>query len=347
MKAVVQTETKKLEIQDLDVPNINDNQVLVKIKANGLCTNDIRDYLGNSDYTLPRIGGHEFSGEITEIGKNVDKNRFNVGDHVVKYIIPACGECYYCKIGRENLCEELESHEIFYNENGISGFLGLSEYMAIDSEDLYKYPKNVSFEHSSFTEPLACVIHSIEEAEVELGQDVLIIGAGLMGLLHVMLAKLKGARVFVSEPREERRKLAEDLGAFYTIDPSEGNPVELLKEKNSGRGADIVFNTNENPQVADQAIKFTAKGGKTYMFSSLHPNELVPTNMGRVHSEETAITGTVSPTIKSFYQSVQLVSKGIVDVSILIDEVFSIEESTDAYEHAMKPETYKTIIKFD
>jgi threonine dehydrogenase-like Zn-dependent dehydrogenase len=347
MKAIVLTEPKKLEVQKVDKPELNNNEILIKIKSNGLCTNDIRDYIGNTKYTYPRIGGHEFSGEVVEIGENVPEGTFVVGDHVVKYIIPACGICKYCKINRENLCINAPTSETFQNENGISGFKGMAEYMAVDYRLLYKYTKDVSFEESSFTEPLACVINSVERPNLKFGQDVVVIGAGIMGLLHVMLLKRKGVRIIVSEPNEERRKLAKQLGAQFTFNPLEGNPLEILDEITDGHLADVVFNTHESPIVAKQAMDFTGIGGSTYMFSSIHPRELVSTDVGAIHSLEKVVTGTVSPTIETFYQAVQLISKGIIDVKVLIDKVFDYTEAQEAYEYAMKPETFKTIINFE
>lgn len=347
MKAIVETGVKQLEIQELPMPEIEKDEVLMQVRANGLCTNDLRDYLGDMNYTYPRIGGHEFSGEVVEIGSEVNPEHFDVGDHVVKYIIPACGECHYCKTGRKNLCIEVAKSTTFQNPDGISGFLGMSQYIAVKSRDLYKYPKEVPFTHSAFTEPLACVVNSVERAQLMFGQDVVIIGGGVMGLFHVILAKLSGTRVILSEPNEERRKLAEELGADVTFDPTKVDAVAFVKEQTDGRGAEVVFNTTALPQIAKQAMDLTATGGQTFMFSSLHPNEPVPTDMGIVHSYEKLITGTVSPKVPTFYRSVQLIAKGIVDVTPLLARTFDYTDAVDAFEYALRPDTLKTIITFD
>lgn len=347
MKAVVEVGTKEIEIQDLSTPEIQGDEVLIKVRANGLCTNDFRDYAGESSYTFPRIGGHEFSGEVVDIGSGVDSKHFRVGDHVVKYIIPNCGECHYCKTGRPNLCDEIYTSTTFQNPGGISGFFGLAQYMAVKSSDLYQYPKEVPYTKSAFTEPVACVVNSVEKAKVKLGQDVVVIGGGVMGLLHVQLAKLRGARVIVSEPNPERQELAKKLGADMVFDPTAGDAVAFVKQQTSGRGAEIVFNTTANPKVAQQALAFTAKGGKTLMFSSIHPNNLVPTDMGAIHSQEKTITGTVSPTIATFYRAVQLIAKNLVDVETLLDKTFDYTNAVAAFEYGARPETLKTMITFE
>ncbi|GFK29834.1 MAG: zinc-binding dehydrogenase [Tetragenococcus koreensis] len=194
---------------------------------------------------------------------------------------------------------------------------------------------------------MACVVNSVEKAGIAFGQDVLIIGGGVMGLLHVQLAKLRGARVIVSEPNEDRQELAQKLGANITFDPAEGDAIEFVKQQTEERGAEVVFNTTANPKVAQQALDFTAKGGTTFMFSSMHPNELVPTDMGAVHSQERTITGTVSPTITTFYRATQLIAKGLVDVETLLDKAFNYTDATEAFEHGARPETLKTMITFD
>jgi threonine dehydrogenase-like Zn-dependent dehydrogenase len=347
MKAIVELGIKKIEIQELPIPKIKEDEVLMKVRANGLCTNDLRDYTGDTKWSYPRVGGHEFSGEIMEIGSAVDPKYFQVGDHVVKYIIPYCGECHYCKIGRENLCEEIYTSTVFQNPDGLSGFFGMAQFIAVKSKDLYKYPKSIPYTHSSFTEPLACVVNSVERANLMYGQDVLIMGGGVMGLLHVILAKLKGTRVIVSEPNGARRRLAEELGADCVFDPTKGDPVNFVKEQTEGRGAEVVFNTTALPSLAQQAMDFTAKGGQTFMFSSMHPNELVPTDMGAIHSDEKLITGTVSPTIDTFYRAVQLISKRIIDITPLLDKTFDYTEAIEAFEYGLRPETLKTIITFD
>ena len=223
----------------------------------------------------------------------------------------------------------------------------MSQYIAVKSRDLYKYPKEVPFTHSAFTEPLACVVNSVERAQLMFGQDVVIIGGGVMGLFHVILAKLSGTRVILSEPNEERRKLAEELGADVTFDPTKVDAVAFVKEQTDGRGAEVVFNTTALPQIAKQAMDLTATGGQTFMFSSLHPNEPVPTDMGIVHSYEKLITGTVSPKVPTFYRSVQLIAKGIVDVTPLLARTFDYTDAVDAFEYALRPDTLKTIITFD
>ncbi|HAE61421.1 MAG TPA: alcohol dehydrogenase [Eubacteriaceae bacterium] len=346
MKAVVLVDKKKMEIQDVQTPVPKDDEVLLKIRASGICTNDIRDYLG-SKYSLPRIGGHEYSGEIVALGKDVDINQFSVGQRAVSYIIPACGECHYCRMDKQNLCEKAPTSKIFFSDEGISGYGGFAEYITIKSRDVYTLPDNISFETAAFAEPVACVLNSLNHAKIEIGDDVVVIGGGAMGQLHVMLAKMRGARVILSEPDEKRRELAKTYGCDIVFNPFVSDPVEFIAESTKSKGADVVFNTTSNPIVAEQAVKMTGPSGRCIMFSSIHPNEPISVDAGYVHSKETIITGSVSPTIKSFNQAVNIISKDMIDVSRLIFDTYDYIEYEKAFKAAIKPDTLKVILKFD
>ena len=334
-----------LKLVDIPVPEPKDDEVLLRVTVAGICTNDVRDYKG-SRYTYPRIGGHEYAGGIEKLGKDVDNGIFHIGQKVVNYIIDECGVCYNCKHEHENICDSAESGKTFYNEGGISGYFGFSEYIAVKARHLHMVPNDTPDELAAFTEPLACVINSINKTGIRMGDDVVIIGGGVMGLLHVLCAKRQGASVIVSETSADRRKLALELVADAVIDPVESDPVEKIKQLTNGRGANVVYNTTAIPAVAKQAIDMCAKSGLVNMFSSIHPNEPILVDAGRLHSQEIRITGTVSPTVRSFAQAVDCIAKGIIDVKPLIEKVYDYTDIKEALEAAMRPETFKVLVKF-
>lgn len=346
MQAIILNKPGDFSIKEIDTPEVKEDEVLIRIKSSGICTNDVRDFNGDCNYSYPRIGGHEYAGVIEKLGSEVNKERFHVGQKVVQYIIDDCKECFYCKHGDENICEEHPNSVIFHNENGLSGYGGFAEFVIAKAEDLFTYSEDTSFEKMAYTEPLACVVNSISRTKILFADDVVVIGGGTMGLLHVMLAKLKGARVILSEPLKERREKALQLGCDDVIDPINQDAVEEVKRLTGGRGAMVVFNTTANPKVAAQSVEMTAPTGTVVMFSSIHPNEPVPVNMGAVHSWQKTITGAVSPTIKSFFQAVELINKGIVDPTVFTEEMIDYKEFGRAIERASKPDTYKVILKF-
>lgn len=196
MKALVMSEPGNVKMTELPMPEIKSDEVLVRVRAAGICINDVRDFKGECDYSYPHIGGHEFAGEIYEIGSEVNKNRFHVGQRVVTYVVDNCKECYYCKNGFENVCPDSLNSITYKNPDGISGFCGFGQFVVAKAEDLYIADDNVPFEKLAVVEPVACVINSINNANVEFGDDVLVIGGGTMGMLHVMLAAYEGRECY-------------------------------------------------------------------------------------------------------------------------------------------------------
>lgn len=345
MKACVIEKPLCYGIWDVPLPEPKPDEVLLRVTIAGICTNDVRDYKG-SKYTYPRIGGHEYAGIVEKLGSDVDASYFQPGQKVVNYIIEECGMCYSCKHGAENLCDSAESGRVFYNKNGISGYMGYAQYVCVKARHLYHYSQETSNEEIAFTEPLACVINSINKTNIKMGDDIVIIGGGVMGLLHVLCAKKQGAYVIVSETDSKRREFALQMGADQVIDPIHQNAVEEVKKLTNGRGAQVVYNTTAIPDVAQEAIEMAAKSGTINMFSSMHPNNPILVDAGRLHSQEIKVTGTVSPTEQSFAQAVDCIQKGIIDVKPLIDKVFDYEDIVEAMNYAARPDTYKVMLRF-
>ena len=254
MKAIILEKPGQAVIKDIELPALKEDEVLLKVVTSGICTNDVRDFHGECNYSYPRIGGHEYCGIVEELGSGVDTRYIQKGQKAVTYIIDDCKTCYYCKRGEENICEGLPQTKTFQNPDGLSGYCGFAEYVICKAEDMFIYPENTPFNVMAFTEPLACVVNSIHRTNIQFGDDVLVIGGGAMGLLHVMAARLKGARVILSEPLEERRKKALELGCNDVIDPIHTDAVNEVKRLTDGRGATVVFNTTASPIVAKQAV---------------------------------------------------------------------------------------------
>lgn len=344
MKAVILNKPGDFVIEEIPTPEPQADEVLLRIVISGICVNDVRDFKGENKHSFPRIGGHEFCGVIEKLGAAVDTNKFSVGQKAVSYVIDSCKACYFCKRREENICLNMATSKTLQNPDGISGYCGFAEYIAVKADDLFIYPDDADFERMAFTEPLACVVNSVNHANIRFGDDVLVIGGGTMGLLHVLLAKKKGARVILSEPMKERREKALTIGCDIAINPI--NLRERLSELTDGRGADIVFNTTAIPAVAKDAVELTAPGGIVNMFSSIHPNKPVEVDMGKIHSFQKKIIGTVNSTVSDYQQAVLLIGKKIIDPSPLIEAVFHFEEFGKAIEIAARPDTYKVVLQF-
>lgn len=343
MKVAAITDKEKVEILDVRKPTPGKGEVLVKIKANAICTWEQRTFNGVVGRPLPFVGGHEMSGYIEAIGENVDEGDYPIGQKVSIRAVYACGACDYCRKGKEDLCLNM-TKEIEEPHKEIWGPGGLGEYLVAPTKDIYKLPADLPYEYGAFTEPLACVVNSVEKGKVELADDVLIIGAGIMGLLHTMVCKLRGARVIVSELDEERRRLAREVGADFTLDPSEEGFDEKVKELTGGAGADAVFNTTAIAEVAKQAINLAAPAGRVIMYSSIHPDKPISVSPNWIHNTQVQITGTVNPSIKSFQTSAKLLSRGIIVPDKLITNKYPLERTQEAFEESIKPETYRILV---
>lgn len=181
MKVLLMNRPGDVVLTDLPTPEPKSGEVLIRVKAAGTCSNDVRDYQGDCSYSYPRIGGHEYCGVIEKLGDGVDQ--FTLGQRVVAYIINIDHTCRLCRTGHENICLHHSNSHIFQNPDGISGYCGFSEYVIVKAQDVMVYSDATSFEKMVFTEPLACVVNSVNRTGIELGDDVVVIGGGTMGLL--------------------------------------------------------------------------------------------------------------------------------------------------------------------
>ena len=339
MKAVQIVKPNDLRIIDMDKPTIDaKNNVLVKIKAAGICGSDVGIYHGtNAAATYPRVIGHEIVGVVEEVGGNAKK--IKVGDRVISSTYMACRTCENCRRGRDTLCENLSGRL------GITVDGGFAEYMTVSAKAVYKLADDVDLDHAALAEPLACCVHSIRNARIQLGDDVVVIGAGIMGALHIRLAKMSGARVIVSELDPVRMDVARKMGADIVINANEADPIAQVKEFTEGRGADAVFCTVATSAVAKQAVDMAGKLGRVVMYTSFFPDLPIEISPTKLHSGEQILTGSVNPNPADFLTATRLLSRKLIDVSSLISDRVPMAEIDRAFREAVEPNTYRIIVK--
>lgn len=342
IKTAAVTGPKTCEILELTTPDLGRGEVLVKVHAVALCTLEQRIFRGEVKMPLPCTGGHEVAGEIADLGPGVNTKLWVKGQRVAVRLLYNCGECYYCRTGRSNMCERAQKKPV--REGLLPGPGGLCDYIVVDAASLFKIPDTLTYEEASLTEPLACCVHSMGRANIQLGEDVVIIGGGIMGQYHVMLAKRRGARVILSEVDPARRALAEKLGADITLNPMEQDPVEFVKGITDGRGADVVFNTTAIPSVVPQAIDMVGKGGRMIQYSSMHPDAPTPVSPQLLHGSEIILTGSISPDGHDFFTANRLLCSGIINCKPLIDHTVPFEQAQAAFEAAIVPGTFRVIV---
>ena len=328
-----------IKIHEVEKREPGDRQVLIKIDSCAICTLEQRFYTGVMN-RYPFAGGHEAAGIVEKVGSKV--KGVKEGDKVAVRLLNSCGECYYCRNGHENLCVKSFIAE---TQECAMGPGGLSEYMMANAEDVYKMADDINLSHAALSEPVACCVHSVRNGQIELGDDVVVIGIGIMGALHIQLAKLRGARVIACELDEKRLEVAKKMGADILINSGEVDPVEEVKRLTDGRGADAVFCTVPVAALAKQAVDMTGKIGRTVFYTSFHPDKPIEISPNKIHSSEQIITGTVNPQKKDFLIATKLLSAKLLDVSELISDVVPFAEIDRAFEEAIKPDTYRIIVK--
>ena len=344
MKIVAITGDHEASVIEAAKPEPGKGQIRMRVEGCALCTFEQRMFTGVVPVPLPFIGGHEVAGYIDAIGEGLKPENYPIGKRIAARTFYSCGHCYGCRHDEGNLC--VNGSEQDKSWMAYPGIGGLEQYMLIKPDMLFFMNDDLPLEKACFAEPLACVLNSIEKGQIEIGDDVVVIGGGIMGQLHVMCAKLRGARVIMSEPDEARREIATKLGADVCINPLEGDPVEMIKELTDGNGAAVVFNTTAVSAVAQQAIGMVAKLGRVVMYSSQHPDKPIEVSPNWLHNSEAVITGAVSPSVRSFRQSVDALSKGLIDPELLVSGSWDKTEAQSAFEAAIDPATFRCIIRF-
>lgn len=342
MLSIAVVDDQKVDILESRLPLMDKDDILVRIRGCMLCTFEQRIFNRVVKTPLPFVAGHEIVGEVAEIGDDIDASEWTIGQKVVIRLLNDCGECYFCRRNRPNLC--IKGNETG-KKNEILGMGGLGQYISVKARQLWKISKDIEDSVAAFSEPLACVVNSVQRGNIHFGDDVLVIGGGIMGQLHVILAKLQGARVILSEPNEERRIIAEQYGADFTVNPLEVDLKQYIYDK-TGNGAEVVFVAVAPPKLAKQALELVAPTGSVVLYSSIHPDEDILFNPNYIHKTETVITGAVSPTIQSFDAAVNLLTKGLVDPLTLVHAEYPFNAAQKAFEEAIKPESMRVLIKF-
>ncbi len=331
-QAIVLTELNHVEIRDVPTPELGSHDVLVKTMGNAICTQEQRAFKGIKKCDFPAVGGHECAGEVVAVGSEV--TRIKVGDRVFcgAEPIPADGKrTMPAKVGPDG-----------YN-NYIQGTM--RRYIVKKDTACIAVAEDVSYAKLCLASPASEVLHSINRANIQMGELVVIIGAGIMGLLHCQYAKRRGAVVVVSEVDPNRRALATKLGADYTVNPVETDPVEFIKDKTPNNGADVVINTTALHAVWDQAFALLKRPyGRIICYSSQWPDTPLPLSMGTIHNDQISIIGTMGGTPAEQFTAVRMIATGLLDVESLTDSCYKFEDAQAAFEKSIVPNTYRVII---
>jgi L-iditol 2-dehydrogenase len=327
MKAAMLYGVRDLRVEDVDVPRISDGEVLVRVKSATTCGTDLkifqRGYV-EGVVKLPTIFGHEWAGEVVEVAAGLEWPR--VGMRVRAGNSAPCLHCTMCQKGKYNLCE-----------NMIWLWGAYAEYIKVPSRmvlvNMQEIPHDISYEEAAITEPLACVLHGVEEAQVSLGDTVAIIGAGPIGLLHLLTVKKIGVqKTIMIDLVDERLDFAQKLGADETVNGRKADVVERIRELTGGYGADVVIEAIGLSATWEQALKLARKGGKILEFGGCPPGTEVKIDAEKLHYGEQTVLGTFHTTPLHFRKALNLIASRTIDVRSLVTRKMKLEQIKDAFE---------------
>lgn len=344
MKTAVFLKEKTIEIQNFEDPHVEDDKILVKVDACGICTWEQRIYSGNVQTTFPFIGGHEVSGHIVAIGNHV-QGTWKVNQNVVVGATLPCRECYFCKLHEEQSCIHFDSPKQLPAQP-YSGTGGFSEYMLVSPQCVFPY-EGVRAEEACLCEPLSCVVHSVEKMNPQFGDIVVIVGAGIMGLLHMQLCSKRGCYVIIVDINQERLRIAKSMGAHVALNPKKEDVEQRIQTITHGNKAQAVFDTLSIASQIETCYNYIGNTGKLMIYSGMYPNHKISLDAHWLHKKSIQIMGTANSNDRDFMRSIALISLGIIDMKPFISNIFPIERVQDALESSCKGNTFRNIVVFN
>lgn len=331
-------------VEEMPMPKLGKDDVLIKQEACNICTTDFQQWMGLREHQgYPMAGGHECSGIITELGENVI-GTFSIGDRV-SVIYDYCGYCDECKHGEVTSCENKAQFGKNYSDD-YYGIFGFANYFVRNAKSLVKISNDLSPSQAGFVEPLSTVIRNMKKINISPGKDtVVVIGAGTMGLLNAAVAKAMGARVIVTELSDKKINTALDMG-FEVVNAKKDDPVLKVKELTNEIGADVVIVgvglTIANKQALEMVKK---KDGKISLFSAGYPAPELDIDSNAVHYMRLELIGTYGSTLEDFVDASNMLSEGRVDVSKLVEKEIPLDNIQEAFELASQSDSYRVSVK--
>ncbi len=342
MKALILSDYKKLDLVDMQKPRLLDDGLLIRVHACGICGSDVHGYDGSTGRRLPPIVmGHEAAGIVEAVGGAVQD--FCPGDHVTFDSTVFCGRCFYCRRGLVNLCDHREVIGASTPEFRRMG--AFAEYVTVPARIAYSLPDNMRFEHAALVEAVSVAVHAISLTAVALDDTVVVVGAGMIGLLALQAAMLAGAgRVFVIDLDDSRLELARSLGAASTFNSNNCDPVSEIRVLTSGRGADIALECVGIPSCVNLAIEAVRKGGIVTLVGNVTPR--VEIGLQSTVTRQIRLQGSCASS-GEYPECISLISRGAIRVEPLLSAVASLHEGAAWFRrlYAREPGLLKVVLQ--
>lgn len=323
MKAAVLEGIEKLLVKDVPQPKPKDNEVLIKVNCCGICGTDLKLYKGDYTAKIPVTLGHEFVGEVVEVGKKV-KN-LKVGDRVVPDPNESCGACNWCRSAQPCFCSNLAAYGVLRDG-------GFAEYAVCAEKGTYKIPQGLDDETASFTEPVSCAVHCLDKAAIKPGETVAIIGAGIMGQIFTQMLKNSGvSKLMVISRSEWKLDLAKKFGATYAIKSESPSQVkEEVFNITKGLGVEVVIEAVGKTETVEESFSLVKKGGRILIFGFCAEGKEAKFIPFDVLSKELTILGSwVNP--YTFPRALEILASGKIDTKPLISLRPKLENILDGF----------------
>jgi L-iditol 2-dehydrogenase len=341
MKALVLTEYKKLEYVDYPMPEISVDAVLIRVKACGICGSDVHGYDGSTGRRVPPvIMGHEASGEIVEIGKEVEG--WKIGDRVTFDSTIFCGKCEYCRLGLINLCNNRKVLGVSIKEYRQNG--AFAEFVAVPQRILYRLPEGVSYQQAALVEPLSIAFHAINLTPVQLNDTAVVVGAGMIGLLIIQTLKTSGVgRIIALDVKPHRLELAKKSGADDCLKADDPAVIEEIFKLTHSRGADIAFDVVGTQPSILTAIASLRKGGSLTLIGNITPQVSFP--LQTVVTRQISIRGSCASN-GEYGACLDFIARNLVKVDLIMEKAVPLSEGAQWFDrlYAGKEDLMKVLL---
>jgi threonine dehydrogenase-like Zn-dependent dehydrogenase len=339
MKAAVFKGKENIIIEDgIERPKIEPDEVLIKVRKVGICGSDVGSYESGGPYFPDKIIGHEFSGDIEEVGDNVKK--IKLGMRITANPLLPCNECYYCSHNLENMCK------IKNNGYGITEHGAMRDYINVKAERVHILPDNVSYDEGASVEPLSVALYAVDQSNFKLGQNVTVIGAGPIGLFVIQVLKIAGAnRIYVIEPVESKQKVALALGADKVFLPNQWNKIVRLLER---LGPDHVYDCVGLSKTFTTALNMIKNGGQITLIG-MHASKMEVNNVLLMTTNNISVRGVFGYNQDTFKTAINLFAQRKIKIDPIITKHIKLEQVPEIFNLLGHPphEELKILVDLD
>lgn len=337
MRAIQYSAARNFSLVEVPKPVPGPNQVVIRVKACGICKTDLSLHVGSFLAEFPLINGHEFAGVVDSVGSEV--TRWKPGDRVTADNTELCGYCEACQSDKPLYCENFGSHGC--NMDG-----GFAEYVMVPHDKVFPISDNLTFEQATFTEPTACAVHGVDRIAPKFGDSILMFGAGPTGIILAQLLRLAGAgRMVIADPHADKLAILQKYGFKETVVMDKADPSKhtaVIKEI-APKGFDIVIDATGSAAVFESCFNFVHKGSKIVSYGVCAADAKVPVSPYQIFSEEYTILGSYAQT-HCFPRALNYLESGAVQVQDLISHVLPLEQYGDGLQLILDKKAKKVVI---